>query len=107
MLTPFGIACRKLRLDRGMRLLDLAKKMGLSAAFISAVETGRKAIPDGYVVRAGRAMELTTTELREITRAADRTRTEVRLDKMNPAQREIVHAFARRLDDIPSDLLER
>jgi transcriptional regulator with XRE-family HTH domain len=105
MLTPFGIACRKLRLDRGMRLLDLAKKMGVSSAFISAVDTGRKAIPDGYVVRVSRAMDLTAPEIRVLSRAADRTRTEVRLDNMAPAQREIVHAFARRLDDIPSDLL--
>jgi Zn-dependent peptidase ImmA (M78 family)/transcriptional regulator with XRE-family HTH domain len=105
MLTPFGITVRKLRLDRGMRLLDLAKKTGQSASFISAVETGRKAIPDGYVAKMARAMELTAPEIRELGRAADRTRTEVRLDKMNPAQREIVHAFARRLDDIPSELL--
>ncbi len=105
MLTPFGIAARKLRLDKGMRLLDLAQSMGCSAAFISAIETGRKPIPDGYVVRAARAMNLTPAEIRTLRRAADQARRELRLDKMPAEQRELVAAFARRLDDIPPDIM--
>lgn len=76
MLTPFGIADRKLRLDKGMRLLDLAHRMGCSAAFISAIETGIKTIPDGFVVKA---MELSPSEFRDLERAADQTRTDIRL----------------------------
>jgi len=106
MLTPFGIAARKLRLDKGMRLLDLARRMGCSAAFISAIETGRKPIPDGYVARVGRAMELSQAELRDLQSAADKTRTDIRLDKMPAEQRELVAAFARRLDDIPADMMK-
>lgn len=106
MLTPFGIAARKLRLDKGMRLLDLAHRMRCSAAFISAIETGRKQIPDGYVARVGRAMELSATDLRNLERAADQTRTDIRLNKMPAAQRELVAAFARKLDDIPADLMK-
>jgi transcriptional regulator with XRE-family HTH domain len=58
-LTPFGIVARKLRLDKGMRLLDVADRMDVSAAFILAIETGRKPIPDGFVVKAARAMDAT------------------------------------------------
>ena len=105
MLTPFGIAVRKLRLDKGMRLLDLAQSMERSAAFISAIETGRKPIPDGYVVRVARAMDLTPPEIRILRRAADQARKEVRVDKMPAEQRELVAAFARRLDDIPADIM--
>jgi transcriptional regulator with XRE-family HTH domain len=105
MLTPFGIAARKLRLDKGMRLLDLAQKMGHSAAFISAVETGRKQIPDAYLLNMARAMELSVPEIRSLRRAADQTRKEVRVDKMPAEQRELVAAFARRLDEIPSDMM--
>lgn len=106
MLTPFGIAARKLRLDKGMRLLDLAHRMGCSAAFISAIETGRKPIPEGYVVKVGRAMELAQAELRDLERAADQTRIDVRLDNLPAQQRELVAAFARRLDDIPADVMK-
>lgn len=106
MLTPFGIAARKLRLDKGMRLLDLAHRMGCSAAFISAIETGRKPIPEGYVVKVGRVMELAHAELRDLERGADQTRTDVRLDNLPAQQRELVAAFARRLDDIPADVMK-
>jgi transcriptional regulator with XRE-family HTH domain len=105
MLTPFGIAARKLRLDKGMRLLDLARIMGCSAAFISAIETGRKPIPDAYVFKVGRAMDLSAPEIRTLRSAADKARKEVRLDKMPADQRELVAAFARRLDDIPPDIM--
>ena len=42
MITPFGIATRKFRLDKGLRLLDLAQRLKLSSSFVSAVETGKK-----------------------------------------------------------------
>ena len=107
MLTPFGIAIRKLRLDKGMRLLDLAKRIGLSPAFLSAIETGKKPIPDAYVVRVARAMELSPAEIRELRRAADRTRKEVGVEELPEDQRELVAAFARKLDELPSDMMEK
>lgn len=104
-LTPFGIAIRKLRLDKGMRLLDLAARMQCSVSYISAIETGRKPIPDSYVVTVGRAMKLSAEEIRELRRAADRTRKEVRLDKLPEEDRELVAAFARKLDQVPAAMV--
>jgi transcriptional regulator with XRE-family HTH domain len=105
MLTPFGIAVRKLRLDKGMRLLDLAKATDRSSAFISAIETGRKQIPDAYLLAVARAMKLTAGEIRELRRAADRTRKEVPVSKLGEDQRELVAAFARKLDELPSAMM--
>jgi transcriptional regulator with XRE-family HTH domain len=62
-LTPFGIAVRKLRLDKHLRLLDVAKLLDRSAAFVSAIETGRTPIPDAFVLTVARAMKLSTEEL--------------------------------------------
>ena len=107
MLTPFGIAVRKLRLDKGMRLLDLARRIGRSAAFVSAIETGRKPIPDAYVVMVARAMELAATEIRELRSAADRTKKEVVVEELSEDQRELVAAFARKIDELPSDLMAK
>lgn len=44
MLTPLGRAARKWRIDRDMRLCDMAGDLGVSVAYLSAVETGRKRI---------------------------------------------------------------
>ena len=104
-LTPFGIAIRKFRLDKRLRLLDLAERLKKSPAFLSAIETGRKTIPDGFVLDVARAMELTTDELGSLRKAADRTRKHVKIEKLPEDQRELVAAFARRLDKVPADMM--
>jgi Zn-dependent peptidase ImmA (M78 family)/transcriptional regulator with XRE-family HTH domain len=107
-LTPFGRELRKLRVDRHLRLYDLGEKLGgVSAAFLSAIETGRKPIPDGFVGKLARALDLSASEVKELRRAKDRTRREVPVDKNNEDERELIAAFARRPDKVPSDVMER
>jgi len=106
-LTPFGIAVRKLRLDKGLRLIDMAERLEMSTAFLSAIETGRKPIPDGLVLRISRSLELSTEELSGIRKSVDRTRKEVRVDDKKEDDRELIAAFARRLDEIPQDDLDK
>lgn len=105
-LTPFGIASRKLRLDKSLKLLDVAQKIGVTSAFLSAVETGRKAIPDGFLLKISRALNLSTDEIKDLRRAVDKTRTEVRVDRKDEHQRELIAAFARQLDDVPQSMLD-
>jgi transcriptional regulator with XRE-family HTH domain len=106
MITPFGIATRKLRLDKGMRLLDMAEKLGFSSSFISAVETGKKPIPAGYMESVVRVLELTRSEALELQKAADSSKTFVDVDGLQGSQRELVAAFARKLHDLPPEFLE-
>ncbi len=47
MVTPFGKILRKLRIDHSERLLDMAKKLDISVAFLSSVEIGKKSVPVG------------------------------------------------------------
>lgn len=104
-LTAFGVEIRKLRLDKRMRLLDLAELLNKSAAFLSAIETGRKPIPDGFVRDVGKAMELSTEEFSKLRKAADRTRKHLTIERLPEHQREIVAAFARSIDKMaPDDL---
>jgi transcriptional regulator with XRE-family HTH domain len=106
MITPFGIVTRKLRLDKGLRLLDLAKKLNLSSSFVSAVETGKKPLPAGYVDSVVKALGLTRAEALELQRAADRSKTAVDIDGLQGSQRELVAAFARKLHVLPPEFLE-
>src|SRR5208337_3053047 len=99
-LTPFGIALRKLRVEKHLRLLDVARKLDVSAAFLSAIETGKKTIPDGFVTKLSRALLLTAPEIAELRKASDRTRTEVRLDNKKEEDRELIAALARRVDNL-------
>lgn len=104
-LTPFGVALRKLRIDKEMRLFDLAEVLGKSTAMISAIETGRKPIPDGFLRDVVRVMSLTPEQHRQLRSAKDQTIKEVRIDRLSADNREMVAAFARRLDELPPELI--
>lgn len=106
MLTPFGVALRKIRLDRDLKLLDLAEKLGKTSSFISAVETGTKSIPDNYVESIVNALNLSPGEAKELRKAADQTKTVVNVDGLTGSNRELVAAFARQLDSIDEESLE-
>jgi transcriptional regulator with XRE-family HTH domain len=44
-MTPFGIVVRKLRAERGLTQKDMARALGVSPAYLSALENGRKGRP--------------------------------------------------------------
>ena len=48
MVTELGKFLRKLRIDCGEVLFDMAGKLGVSPAFLSAVENGKKRMPSKW-----------------------------------------------------------
>ena len=49
-MTPFGIKMRALREERGLTQQDQADYLGVSKAYISALETGSRGRPSGPLV---------------------------------------------------------
>jgi len=70
MLNPLGKALRKLRIDRGWLLKDMAQGIGVATSFLSGIETGRKAIPTGFVERIANWADLSGEELTNLRNAA-------------------------------------
>lgn len=50
-LTLFGKAVRKARIDANETLVSMASELGISPAYLSGMETGRKNIPVEWVVK--------------------------------------------------------
>ena len=48
MLTSIGKFLRKLRMSNGEILRDMAEALEVSSAFLSAVENGKKKMPEGW-----------------------------------------------------------
>jgi transcriptional regulator with XRE-family HTH domain len=44
-MTPFGVRLRALRAERGMTQAELADRLQISAAYLSALEHGRRGAP--------------------------------------------------------------
>jgi len=102
MLTPFGKLVRKLRIDRGLRLKDMADALGLSSAFLSAVETGSKPVPASMADQVCRYFGLDPQQQRDLRKAVDASQVEarIRMEGLEDQSRELVAAFARRIGDL-------
>jgi nitrogen PTS system EIIA component len=67
----FGAALRILRTDAGVSLSELARRLGVSPAYVSRVEHGHDAVPTpDRVVAIARALELPPLVLLEIAQGA-------------------------------------
>lgn len=51
-LSPFGKAVRKLRIDAEVYLIQMAEYLGVRPATLSAMETGRAAVPLSITTRS-------------------------------------------------------
>lgn len=50
-MTPFGERIRELRLERGVRQKDMAASIGVSAAYLSALEHGHRGVPSWAMIQ--------------------------------------------------------
>ena len=48
-LDKFGKLLRNIRITRSLLLKDMADKLDISSAELSAIETGKKPIPDWFI----------------------------------------------------------
>uniref|UniRef100_E6VH72 Helix-turn-helix domain protein n=1 Tax=Rhodopseudomonas palustris (strain DX-1) TaxID=652103 RepID=E6VH72_RHOPX len=79
MLNPLGKALRKLRIDRGWLLKDMAQGIGVATSFLSGIETGRKAVPAGFVEKIAVWAHLDRGELEELLKAAAKSQREFKI----------------------------
>lgn len=106
MLTNFGKLLRKLRVDHNLTLGALGKKLGVSAAFLSAVETGKKPVPTTLLKQLHSLLALDAGVMRELERAAATSMNEVVVDlkgRNNDRARELAVAFARRFETMSDE----
>jgi transcriptional regulator with XRE-family HTH domain len=105
MSSTLGKELRKLRVDRDERLVDMAGKIGVSVAFLSAVETGRKSPPGSFAEKVITAYELGSTHARVLRDAAAKSRHLFKLAPRTPLARDTVALLARKLEHLPDERL--
>ena len=105
MLTPFGKTVRKLRIDKGELLKDLAEAIGVSSAFLSSMETGRKPIPVKVVEHIADHYSLEGKKRDELFKQGSESRVEINigLDGVGLRKRELATAFSRKFDELSTE----
>lgn len=109
MITKFGIILRKIRTNSGDSLRTCATKLGITAAFLSSMEVGRKSIPNYYPQKIKKIYNLAEEDYIELYNAMAETNKHVTIevDTMNEAQKEITLVFARQINSANSKLIEK
>jgi transcriptional regulator with XRE-family HTH domain len=99
MLTQFGKFCRKLRIDRGELLKDMADKLGVTPSYLSAVETGNRNVPQDWFDKISIHYTLSAQERAELKEAIHNSQLTIKfnLAKMRDDEKDLVLAFAREL----------
>lgn len=109
VLTEFGKALRKIRIDRQELLKDMSDALGVSTAYLSAVETGKRRIPIEWVERISGIYSLSSAAKSDLQAAADNSALDVKisLDGASPVKRDAVLTFARALDGLSDEELTK
>ncbi len=102
-MTPFGQKLRAMRADRGITLKAMAEGLGVSAAYLSALEHGRRGAPTWYLVqRIITFFNVIWDEAEEIERLAQISHPRVVVDTsgLGPLATEFANTFARRIGSL-------
>ena len=109
MLTEIGKLLRKLRIDRGEVLKDMADKLNVSSAYLSAVEVGKRTIPEHWAAEIIRLYSLEGKVADELTFLADASLKTIKLDieGLGQKKREAALVFARSFEEMDVETAEK
>ncbi|MFH5923331.1 helix-turn-helix domain-containing protein [Roseomonas xinghualingensis] len=103
-MTPFGARLRRWRVERGVTLREMAAAMQVSAAYLSALEHGRRGAPSvGLVHQVCEYLGLIWDDADELTRLAQLSRPKVVLDTsgLPPEATELANRLADSIRSLP------
>jgi HTH-type transcriptional regulator, competence development regulator len=112
MSTQLTRELRKLRIDEGITLMQMAKRIGVSSAFLSAVENGKKRIPDTFLGSLLSSFPAVKSRQDEFEVLINMAREEVRMDLAGVSRRDVelatcLTAFARNFDTMSAERKQR
>jgi transcriptional regulator with XRE-family HTH domain len=111
MLTEIGKFLRKIRIDRGLLLKDMALGLEVSPAYLSMVETGKKPTSSDFVEKIATYLgfPLGSHEYRELWDAVAFTRGQVQIPVhgLTSKHQEVAMAFSRQFEEMQVSDLDR
>ena len=109
-MTPFGAKLRDLRAAKGISLTRMAEELNISAAYLSALEHGKRGKPaPGLVMQICGTLGCIWDEVEELKTLADLSHPKVTLDTsgLTPAKTELANRLGATLRRLPDETVER
>ena len=96
-MTPFGERMRRLRHERGVTLKDMAAAIGVSPAYLSALEHGKRGRPGWHLIQRTIAyFNIIWDEAEEVVRLARISHPKITIDTagLDPRATELANRLA-------------
>jgi transcriptional regulator with XRE-family HTH domain len=109
-MTPLGAAVRRLRLQRGVTLKEMAQALQISPAYLSALEHGRRGRPSpALLVQICEYFHLIWDDYEEMQRLAQLSHPRIVVDTagLSPKATEVANLLAQRIRELPDKALDR
>jgi transcriptional regulator with XRE-family HTH domain len=109
-MTPFGQRLRALRAERSLTLKQMAADLGVSPAYLSALEHGHRGRPNRrFVHRVCQALNIIWDDAEELQRLADLSHPRVTVDTsgLSPEATELANRLSEQIHDLDDTLLQR
>lgn len=104
-ITKFGEYTRDLRIEKEENLKEMAEKLEVSSAFLSAVENGKKRVPKDWFCKICKIYKLALEEKEKLEKAIEETKSKIVLNIENttPQNRELALVFARSFEELTEE----
>ena len=109
-MTPFGRRLRELRRLRGKQLKDMAASLGVSAAYLSALEHGHRGRPGaGFVQQVSAYFNLAWDDVDELKRLAEISHPRAVVDTagLDPLATELANRLAETIHQLDAETLRK
>lgn len=108
-VTKFGKILRKIRIDHNEVLLDMAKKLNVTASCLSAVENGKRNVPSTWLDILPSIYSLPAQVADELSNAALSQQLSVKLNlsNANEKSKDFIFVFARQMDELDDTIVEQ
>jgi transcriptional regulator with XRE-family HTH domain len=100
-MTPFGQRIRALRIERGVSQKEMAAAVGVSPAYLSALEHGRRGVPSWTLIQKMIGyFNIIWDEAEELQRLAETSHPRVRIDTsgLSPAATALANLLAENIE---------
>ncbi|MDH5749585.1 MAG: helix-turn-helix domain-containing protein [Rhodospirillales bacterium] len=108
-MTPFGEKIRVLREDRGILLKQMAGDLGVSSAYLSALEHGNRGRPGpGLILQICGYLDLIWDEAEELKHLAELSHPRVVVDTsgLSPRATELANLLSKSIGELDDETVE-
>lgn len=107
--TPFGEFFKILRIKHKEVLLNASNFLGVSSAYVSAVECGKRPIPAEWREKIISHYALSTKDIADLDESIEKSKTtlEMNLSGVSDARRAVALQFCRSFDEMDDDVANK